>query len=74
MNPEQTDLRPVGELTYNEALAELESILRRMQGDSCDIDRLTDMTRRATELLRECKRRLTTTDEELKQILTQLEQ
>jgi len=68
------NLRPVGELTYNEALGELESILRRMQGDSCDIDKLTSMTRRAADLLRECKSRLTTTDEELKQILTQLEQ
>ncbi len=68
------NLRPVGELSYNEALGELESILRRMQGDSCDIDKLTSMTRRAADLLRECKSRLTTTDEELKQILTQLEQ
>lgn len=66
--------RPAAELSYNEAVAELENIIRRMQGDQCDIDRLTAMTRRASELLRECKARLTTTDQELREILEQLEQ
>ena len=44
-----------------------------MQSDSCDIDLLTAYTRRATELLRECRRRLQATDEELKAILADLE-
>lgn len=65
---------PVAELTYNEAIAELEGILRTMQSDNCDIDSLTALTRRATELLNECKKRLTTTDEELKRILAEFEQ
>ena len=64
---------PVNELTYNQAVTELESILRHMQSDSCDIDLLTAYTRRATELLRECRRRLQATDEELKAILADLE-
>mgnify|MGYP001141974650 CR=1 FL=1 len=64
---------PVKDLTYNQAVAELDSILRTMQSDSCDIDRLTAYTRRASELLAECRRRLTATDEELKAILADLE-
>lgn len=44
-----------------------------MQSDSCDIDKLTAYTRRATELLRECRSRLTATDEELRSILEGLE-
>ena len=48
-------------------------IMQMMQGDKCDIDRLTDYTRRATELLTECRSRLTTTDEQLRSILSQLE-
>lgn len=66
-------LKPIAELTYNEAAAELELILRTMQGDQCDIDQLASLTRRATELIAECRRRLTLTDEELKKILAELE-
>ncbi len=66
-------LKPVKELTYNEAFAELDGILRLMQNDQCDIDRLAALTRRATELIAECRSRLTATDEELKTILAELE-
>ena len=65
--------KPANELTYTQAINELDSILRTMQSDSCDIDRLTAYTRRATELLRECRTRLTATDEELRSILEGLE-
>ena len=69
----EMNFKPVKELTYTEAVSELEAILQMMQGDKCDIDRLTDSTRRATELLTECRSRLTTTDEQLRSILSQLE-
>ncbi|MBQ2838667.1 MAG: exodeoxyribonuclease VII small subunit [Muribaculaceae bacterium] len=69
----EMNFKPVKELTYTEAVSELETILQMMQGDKCDIDRLTDYTRRATELLTECRSRLTTTDEQLRSILSQLE-
>lgn len=64
---------PVKELTYTQAISELEAILRKMQGDECDIDQLALYTRRATELLRECRSRLTATDEELRNILADIE-
>ena len=70
---EQPQFKPVGELTYNQAVSELENILRTMQSDNCDIDRLTVSTRRAIELLKECRSRLTATDEELRSILAELE-
>lgn len=60
---------PVKEMTYSQAIAELENILRQMQSDALDIDLLATYTRRATELLTECRQRLTATDEELKTIL-----
>lgn len=62
-------MTPVKELNYNQAVGELESILQKMQSTDCDIDSLAAMTRRATELLTECRRRLTATDEELRAIL-----
>lgn len=70
---EKPQFTPVAELSYTQATSELDAILRNMQSDSCDIDFLTAYTRRATELLRECRRRLQATDEELKAILADLE-
>jgi exodeoxyribonuclease VII small subunit len=65
--------KPVKELTYMEAITELEQIMAHMQSDKCDIDKLSDYTRRATELLKECKQRLTASDQELRTILSSLE-
>ncbi len=66
-------MKDIKEMTYTEAVAELEGILRMMQGDQCDIDRLASLTRRATEIITECRARLTATDEELRAILANLE-
>ncbi len=63
----------VKELSYAQAIAELEEILRKMQSDDTDIDHLTAYTRRASELLTECRSRLTATDAELRAILASLE-
>lgn len=62
----------VKEMSYREAVNELDTILREMQSDNCDIDRLSAMTRRATELIAKCRNRLTATDEELRNILASL--
>ncbi len=73
MEPTNPQFTPLQQLSYNQAVSELDAILRNMQGDNCDIDRLTIYTRRATELIAECRRRLTATDEELRAILADLE-
>lgn len=69
MTPEFT---PVKELSYSKAVAELDNILRMMQGDRCDIDMLAAYTRRATELIKECRSRLTATEGELREILADI--
>lgn len=60
-------------LTYSAAISELEKIVREMQSDSCSIDNLSALTTRSLKLLKFCKAKLQTTDEELKKILTELE-
>lgn len=67
------ELKPVKDMSYREALQQLDQIMRAMQNDDCDIDKLSAMTRRATELIAECRRRLVATDEELRTILADLE-
>ena len=61
-------------LTYSAAISELEKIVREMQSDSCSIDNLSALTTRSLKLLKFCKSKLQTTDEELKKILAELEQ
>lgn len=73
MENNQPTFTPAAELSFNQAVAELDAILRNMQSDNCDIDLLTAYTRRAAELLRECRSRLTATDQELRLILADLE-
>lgn len=58
--------------TYSEAIKELETIVRKMQSDDCDIDNLALYTKRSLQLLKYCKERLTLTDEELKKLLAEL--
>lgn len=60
-------------LTYSAAISELEKIVREIQSDSCSIDNLSALTTRSLKLLKFCKSKLLTTDEELKKILAELE-
>ncbi|MDE5750315.1 MAG: exodeoxyribonuclease VII small subunit [Duncaniella sp.] len=60
------------EPSYTQCMTELEEILRKMQGDECDIDHLAAYTRRAAELLTLCRSRLTATEQELQAVLASL--
>ena len=58
--------------SYKAAIAELESILAKMESDQCDIDTLSAHTARALELLKFCKDRLFKTDQEIEKCLDTL--
>ncbi len=58
-------------MKYEEALKELEQIVRQMENNELDIDQMGDRLKRAQQLIRLCKDRLTKTDEEIKTILAQ---
>lgn len=58
--------------SYNEAITELKKILDILQSDNCDIDSMVALTKRATELIAECRARLTTTETELQAVLDKL--
>ena len=59
--------------SYTSALSELEKILSELRSDTCDVDTLATRTRRAVELLKFCRERLTTTEDELRTILQSLQ-
>lgn len=50
--------QPVADLGYADALAELESILERLEHDEPDVDRVAADVARAAELVRHCRDRI----------------
>ena len=56
------------ELTYAEALAQLETIVRKMEANEYDIDELAAQLKTAQQLIKFCKDKLTKTEEELQKI------
>ncbi len=57
-------------MKYEEALAELERIVTHIENGQPDIDTLGQQLKRAQQLLKLCRDRLTKTDEEIAQILS----
>ena len=57
-------------MKYEEAMRELERIVTRMENDELDIDSLAEQLRRAQQLRKICKAKLTKADEEIKEILS----
>jgi exodeoxyribonuclease VII small subunit len=60
------------ELSFNEALAELEQILARIERDDVDLDRLAAELGRAAELLDVCRRKIRKAELEVSHIVEKL--
>lgn len=58
------------EMKYEEALAHLEDIVGKMEEGQLDIDTLGEQLKKAKELIKLCKDRLTKTDEEIRMIMS----
>ncbi len=56
-------------IKYEEAVAQLKQIVRKMENDELDIDTLAAELKKAQELIKLCKTKLTSTDEEIKKLL-----
>jgi len=53
---------------YEEALAQLDTIVRKMESNEYDIDELATQLKTAQRLIKFCKDKLTKTEEELQKI------
>ena len=60
-------------VSYNEAIAEIEEILEKIENDELDVDELTDKVKRVSFLLKTCKEKLTKTNEQVEKILKEME-
>jgi len=57
------------EMKYEEAVAQLEAIVRRMETGELDLDSQTEELKKAQKLIKMCKDKLAKTDEEIKKVL-----
>jgi len=62
-----------GQLGYAEAMTELEGILEELEGDHLDVDVLAERVRRASELIKLCRTRISRAQEDVNRIVTDLE-
>ena len=60
-------------ITYKEALAEIEQIVANLEADRLDIDQLSVSVKRVTELIKFCKGKLKETSEDVEKTLQSLE-
>ncbi|MEI7982489.1 MAG: exodeoxyribonuclease VII small subunit [Bacteroidota bacterium] len=60
-------------ITYTEAFEELQSLVNEIESGDISVDQLSEKVKRAASLIRLCKQKLTTTEEDVNKILKELE-
>lgn len=61
------------EISYSDAFAELQQLVKDMEDGEISVDDLALKVKRASELIKICKNKLSTTEEDVNQILKELE-
>jgi len=61
------------ELTYKQALEELENILQELENEDVDVDKMSSMVKRAMELIQFCKSKLMKTKEDVENAIKMVE-
>ena len=56
-------------MKYEQAVHELETIVQRLENNELNLDAMSSKLKRAQQLIKFCKDRLTKSDEEIKKIL-----
>jgi exodeoxyribonuclease VII small subunit len=60
------------DFSFNEAVKEIEKILRNIENGDLDVDKLSEEVKRASELIKQCQKKLRTTEEEINSIFKDL--
>lgn len=59
------------DLKYEEAIATLEQIVARMENNELDLDTMSEELKKAQQLIKLCKDKLTKTDQEIRKLLNE---
>ena len=62
------------ELTYSQALNELEKIVTEIESEEADVDVLAEKIKRAAFLITFCRQKLRTVEDEVKKVLSDMEE
>lgn len=57
------------DISYSEALAQIEAIVEKIENNEFDVDELAQNVKKVSELIKLCKSKLRSTEEEVEQIL-----
>lgn len=60
-------------VSYNEAMAEVEEILEKIENEELDVDELAEKVKRVSVLLKLCKDKLHKTNEQVEKVLKEME-
>lgn len=60
-------------IKYEEAVKQIEDIVRRLENDEMDIDSMSTELKKAQKLIKMCRDKLTKTEDEVKKILDDAE-
>ena len=61
------------EISYAEALTEMESILGKIENEELDVDELSSTVKRVSYLMKICRQKLRKTEAEVEKILNDME-
>ena len=61
-------------ISYAEAMAEVEDILEKIENEELDVDELAEKVKRVSVLLKTCKDILLKTNEQVEQMLKEMEE
>ena len=59
------------DLKYEEAMATLEQVVARMENNELDLDTMSEELKKAKQLIKLCKDKLTKTDQEIRKIINE---
>jgi len=63
---------PKKTISYTEAIHEIEGILQKIENEELDVDELANKVKRVSNLLKICKDKLHSTEEEVERILGEM--
>lgn len=61
------------QINYTDAFEELQSIVTEIEQGEISVDELSKKVKRATQLIKICRKKLTTTEEDVNKILEELD-
>ena len=62
------------QISYSRALSELEKIISEIESEETDLDLLAEKVKRAAHLIKYCRARLRSTEEEVKKAISEIEE